>query len=72
VVYDGEPTNYQPDQMIDGTPGWKGRIAVNGIDAWISTKNDLTTANDGWVKIDTTFIGPFAPATGQFGEHRQL
>jgi hypothetical protein len=61
VVYDGEPTNYQPDQMIDGTPGWKGRIAVNGIDAWISTKNDLTTANDGWVQINTTFIGPFAP-----------
>jgi hypothetical protein len=61
VVYYGEPTNYQPDQMIDGTPGWLGRIAVNGINAWISTKNELSAANDGWVQINTTFIGPFAP-----------
>ena len=61
AVFDGQPQNYQPSQMIDGTPGWKGRIAVSGTEAWLSTKDDMTTANDGWVTIYTIYTPPYVP-----------
>jgi hypothetical protein len=61
AVFDGQPQNSLPSQGIDGTPGWKGRIAISGTEAWLSTKDDMTSANDGWVKVDTIYTPPYVP-----------
>lgn len=58
AVFDGEPQNSQPEQMIDGTPGWRGRLAtVNGA-TWICTKDDMTPSNDGWKQLSTITVAP--------------
>jgi hypothetical protein len=51
AVLDFAPSNHDSGAMIDGTPGWRGRIAAVDGQAWLCTKDDMTTTNDGWIMI---------------------
>ena len=51
AVLDFAPSNSDSGAMIEGTPGWRGRLAAVGGEAWICTKDDMTTTNDGWIMI---------------------
>jgi hypothetical protein len=51
AVLDFAPSNHDGVAMIDGTPGWRGRLATVDGEAWICTKNDMTTTNDGWILL---------------------
>ena len=50
AVLDFAPANYDGG-MIEGSPGWRGRLAAVDGEAWICTKDDMTTTNDGWIMI---------------------
>ncbi len=51
--------------MIDGTPGWRGRLAaVDGL-AWLCTKDDMTTTNDGWIMLVSQEEPPPPPTVTQ-------
>ncbi len=51
AVLDFAPSNSDSGAMIEGTPGWRGRLAAVGGEAWICTKDDMTTTNDGWIMV---------------------
>ncbi len=53
AVLDFVPSNHDSTAMTEGTPGWLGRLAVTEGEIWISTRNDMTTTNDGWQRILT-------------------
>jgi hypothetical protein len=53
----GEPTNSQ-NASTGGTPGWLGRIAIAGGDAWICLQNNLTPGNSGWRRIVVHSMDP--------------
>jgi hypothetical protein len=56
-VLDYPPSN-SSDAMTGGTPGWRGRIACHNEQGWICTKDDMTEANDGWLKLWFSLTGP--------------
>lgn len=52
--------------ITEGTPGWRGRLAAFEGEAWICTKDDMTTANDGWRKLNFEIIEePYPPSVVQ-------
>lgn len=51
AVLDVAPSNHDSGSMIDGTPGWRGRLAAVDGQAWLCTKDDMTTTNDGWIML---------------------
>jgi hypothetical protein len=51
AVLDFAPSNHDSGAMIDGTPGWRGRLAAVDGQAWLCTKDDMTTTNDGWIML---------------------
>jgi hypothetical protein len=51
AVLDFAPSNSDSGAMIEGTPGWRGRLAAVNGEAWICTTDDMTTTNDGWIMI---------------------
>lgn len=60
--YSNEPINGSAEpfanRFSEGTPGWRGRLAVLNGQAWICTKDDMTPSNDGWRKMQTVVAFP--------------
>jgi hypothetical protein len=54
AVYEDTPTNAVDGE--GGTPGWRGRVAINDAgQVFFCTQNNYTESNNGWVVLATSY-----------------